>query len=262
MILVADNIQVMNQVVERAIKEMDPEPICNLAGKCENAGAQMIDINPGPLSKNAEKKMKFLVEAVQETTKVRLLLDTGNPQALEAGIRACRTKPIINGFSLEPRKLDLILPLAVNFQTDIIGFLLSPEGQVPHSSEERLNIASRLMEEANRAGLMLEKLIIDPVIVPLAWKDGTKQLKEVLSTIKLLPELFGFPTRTIVGISNIISGSPSLKKSLLPEEVCLSMLSESGLTMALLNIFHKRTLETARICDSINNNRIFSWAEI
>lgn len=40
------------------------------------------------------------------------------------------------------------------------------------------------------------------------------------------------------------------------------MLAESGLNMALLNVFNKRTVKVARICDSIIGSRIFSWAEI
>jgi len=262
MVIVADNIHIMNPMVAKAIRDLDPEPIKDIARRCEDAGAKIIDINPGPLPKNGEKSMAFLVKAVQEVTNLRLSLDTGNPENLEAGLRACQRKPIINGFSLEPRKLKEILPLAVEFQTDIVGFLLSPDGQVPSNSEERLDIALRLVEEAKRAGVSSERLIIDPIVVPIIWEDGCRQAKEVLSTLKLLPELLGFAVRTIVGLSNLTSGSPCRKKRLLLEEVYLSMLAESGLNMALLNVFHKRTVKVAGICDSIIGSRIFSWAEI
>ena len=259
MIIVADNIHIVNPLVEKAIKEMDPSPIQDLARRCEDAGANIIDINPGPLSRDGDKKMVFLVEAVQEVTNLRLCLDTNNPKALEAGLKACRIKPIINGFSLELKKLDQILPLAVDFQTDIVGFLLFSNGQVPPDSAGRLDVALKLMEKTKKGGLSLEKLIIDPVLVPIIWKDGTYQAKEVLSTLKLLPELLGFPVRTIVGLSNLTSGSSCREKSLLLEEVYLSMLAESGLDMVLLNVFHKRTLDAINICDCITNSRIFSW---
>jgi len=259
MIVAADNIHVVNPLVEKAIKEMDPSPIQDLARRCEKAGANIIDINPGPLPQDGGKKMSFLVEAVQEVTNLRLCLDTNNPKALETGLKACRIKPIINGFSLEPGKLDQILPLSVDFQTDIVGFLLFPNGQVPPDSGGRLEVALKLMEKAKKAGLSLEKLIIDPVLVPIAWENGTRQAKEVLATLKLLPELLGFPARTIVGLSNLTSGSSCGEKKLLLEEVYLSMLAGSGLDMALLNMFHKRTLDAVNICDCITNSGIFSW---
>ena len=110
-----------------------------------------------------------------------------------------------------------------------------------------------------RAKFSLEKLIIDPVLVPIIWEDGTYQAKEVLFTLKLLPELVGFSVRTIAGLSNLTSGSSCGEKSLLPEEVYLSMLADSGLDMVLLNVFHKRTLDAVNICDCITNSRIFSW---
>ncbi len=85
MILVADNLQVTNPIIATAIDQLNPEPIQDLVKKCESAGAQAIDINPGPLSKIPEKKMTFRVEAVLSVTRLPLLLDTSNPKALEAG---------------------------------------------------------------------------------------------------------------------------------------------------------------------------------
>ena len=260
MVIVADNIQIINLMVAKAIRDLNPEPIKNIARSCEDAGANVIDINPGFFSRDQDKKMVFLVEAVQQVTNLRLCLDTNNPKALEAGIRICQRRPIINGFSLEPEKLDQILPLAVDFQTDIVGFLLLPNGQVPPDFGGRLDVALKLMEEAKKAGLSLEKLIIDPVLVPITWENGTYQAKEVLTTLKLLPELINFPVRTIVGLSNLTSGSPGREKKLLLEEVYLAMLAESGLHMALLNVFHKRTIDVISICDCIINSRVFSWA--
>ncbi len=49
------------------------------------------------------------METVQGVTDLPLLLDTTNPVALEAGLQQCRQKAIINGFSLEPDRLEYIL---------------------------------------------------------------------------------------------------------------------------------------------------------
>lgn len=68
MIIIADNIRITNPVVEKAVTQMDPKPIQEMAKKCEAAGAEAIDINSGPLNRDPEKKMAFLVEAVQEVS--------------------------------------------------------------------------------------------------------------------------------------------------------------------------------------------------
>ncbi|MBW1796961.1 MAG: dihydropteroate synthase, partial [Deltaproteobacteria bacterium] len=55
--IIADNIQITNPVIARALGKMDPLPVQDLAKKCEAAGADIIDINPGPLTRDGEEKM-------------------------------------------------------------------------------------------------------------------------------------------------------------------------------------------------------------
>lgn len=158
--------------------------------------------------------------------------------------------------------MEKILPLAVKFETEIVGFLLSPEGKVPSGLDERLSLATILAEEAKKTGLAPDKLIIDPIVVPIFWEDGSQQARDVLSCIRLLPELLGFPVKTIVGLSNLTSGTTSDNSILMLEEAYLAMLAEAGLDMVLLNVLRKRSVATAYLCDAIKNSRVLSWAEI
>ena len=161
MMIVADNIRITNKVIEKAVAEMNPQPVLEMAKRCEAFGAEAIDVNSGPLNRDPEKKMSFLVEAVQDASGLPLILDTTNPKALEAGLCACKNRAIINGFSLEPAKLEFILPLAKKYDADIIGYLLYPNSHVPPDGPERLNIAVELFAEYSKAGLENDRLIID-----------------------------------------------------------------------------------------------------
>ena len=262
MILISDNIHVMNPKIAKAMNDMDTKPIRDLASEIKSSGAKIIDLNPGPLRKNCNKMMAFLINSVQEATDLRLCLDTPNPEAIETGLTICKDKPIINGFSLEPHKMEKILPLAVESDAEIVGFLLHPDGKVPRSLDERLSLAVTLAGEAKKAGLPTERLIIDPIVVPISWEDGTAQARDVLSCIRLLPDLLGFPVKTVVGLSNLTSGAGTKTDSFLIEEVYLAMLIEAGLDLALLNVLRKRSVGTAFICDSIKNSRVWSWGEV
>jgi 5-methyltetrahydrofolate corrinoid/iron sulfur protein methyltransferase len=262
MILISDNIHIMNPKIAKALEEMDPKPIQDLAFKIEGLGARIIDINPGPLHRDCDKIISFLINSVQEATDLRLCLDTPNPEAIETGLTTCKDNPIINGFSLEPHKMEKILPLAVESEAEIVGFLLHPDGKVPRSLDERLSLAATLAVEAKKAGLPPERLIIDPIVVPISWEDGTAQARDVLSCIRLLPELLGFSIKTVVGLSNLTSGAGAKTASLLIEEAYLAMLAETGIDMVLLNIFRKRSVVTAHFCDSIMNSRVWSWGEM
>ena len=100
MILVADNLQITNPLIQQAVDQMDPEPIETLVQHCEEAGAEAIDINSGPLTREPEKKMTFLIETVQSVTDLPILIDTVNPKAIKAGLQASKSNKIINGFSI------------------------------------------------------------------------------------------------------------------------------------------------------------------
>ncbi|MFP4307592.1 MAG: dihydropteroate synthase [Desulfococcaceae bacterium] len=260
--LVADNLTVTNPVVRRAIDDLDPGPVQELVKRCLDAGAEAIDINPGPLKRDPERRMTFLVEAVQAITDKPLLLDTTNPAALEAGLVACRNAAIINGFFLDPFRLEHILPLAARFNTDIVGFLLRPNSHVPPDEAERLEIAVALYAEFRQTGLPEERLIIDPVVAPLIWDDGNVRNMAALSTIRNLPDLLGFPVRTIAGLSNLTIGDAPRSKKIRMETAYLPMLAAAGLDMALLNVFRAETVRTARACNALTDPKIFAWESV
>ncbi len=258
MILGADNLQITNLSIAQAVETMEPEPVQAMVKKCEAAGAEAIDINSGPLYRDPEKKMSFLVEAVQAVSDLPIIIDTANPEALEAGLAANRNTAIINGFSLEPARIKRILPLAAKYDVGIIGYLLTPKGHVPVDGTSRLNIACELYAEFEKTGNSKKHLIIDPVLVPITWENGTRQAMEILNVIKILPDLLDFPVRTIVGLSNLTTGMGLMEKKLLLERTYLPMLEVSGLKMVLMNIFHNETVETAKTARILTENKIFT----
>lgn len=71
-----------------------------------------------------------------------------------------------------------------------------------------------LYNEFQNAGLDKDRLIIDPVVVPVLWENGNIQAMEVMSVIKTLPDLLGFDVRTIAGVSNLTTGKGNKEKSL------------------------------------------------
>lgn len=265
MILIADNLQITRPDLAAALDRMDPDPICELVGQCEAAGAQAIDINSGPLTRDPVRKMAFLVDAAAAATRLPLFLDTANPKALEAGLRAGQNysnQLIINGFSLEPRKIDHILPLARTYEADIVGYLLFPDSQVPVDEGDLINVAIRLYQAFQGAGLSDDQLIIDPVVAPVIWENGVAHNLSVLSLLRQLPDLLGFPVRTMAGLSNLTTGKiPKDKKQLL-EQSFLPVLAGAGLSMVLLNVLHSNTVQTARTCDALLSPGVFSWMAI
>lgn len=259
--IVADNLHVVNPRVAEAVAELNPEPIVDVVMGCQKAGAQAIDINSGPLPKFPEKHFSFLVETVQGVSDLPLILDTTNPIALAAGLKVCHQRPIINGFSLEPFKLEHILPLAITYDADIIGYLLGPNSEVPFETEEMMATAVAVFEALMTAGVPSERLIIDPVIAPLSWDDGLRHNQAVLSVVRQLPDLLGTPVRTIAGISNLVSGPMPTHRKIELEKAYVPMLAASGLDMALLNVFHEGTVQMVGRCNALLGEMVFAWPD-
>jgi 5-methyltetrahydrofolate corrinoid/iron sulfur protein methyltransferase len=261
MIIVADNLHVIDPGIAQALAKDDPEPVRQLVLHCARSGAQAIDINSGPLKRTPEK-FAFLVQTVQGAVSLPLLLDTANADALGAGLAVCRSKAIINGFSLEPAKKETILPLAMEHGVDIIGYLLHPDSRVPIEAQEMMALAVELFEAYSRAGLPPERLIIDPVVAPMSWDSGIRHNQAVLSVIRNLPDLLGAPVRTIAGLSNLGSGPVSRQRKIQLECAYLPMLAASGLDMVLMNVLHAETLHLVRVCDALLSQKVFSWTEL
>ena len=260
--LVADNIRITKPSISRALEDRDPGPIQDLARACARAGAEAIDINTGPLKKAPGEAMTFFVEAVQAVTDKPLLLDTTNAEAMAAGLSVSRHPVILNGISLEPAKLEHILPLAAKYDVDLVGFLLYADSRVPRGNEARLAIALELAAAVEASGVSRKRLIIDPVVPPLSWDDGPDRARGILETLRMLPDVLGFKVKTMAGLSNLTTGAPDRCRKSLLETVYLSMLACAGLDYLLVDVLNPEVVNAAVAADILATGDIFSWAGV
>lgn len=260
--LIADNLRITKPDIREALKRKDPSPVQNLVEKCVKAGAHAIDVNTGPLGKHPKEDMQFFIQAAESAANLPLLIDTTRPEAMRAGLEAAKNRTIINGFSLEPRKLETLLPLAREFDADIVGFLLYPDSRVPQNETERFEIALDLMDQAEAAGVKKERVIIDPVVPPLSWQDGIIQARAVLTAIRSLPDLLGFPVRTIAGLSNLGTGVKDRGKRGLMEQSYVAMLAIAGLSYALMDVLDPDLVRPAKASGILASETVFSWGMI
>ncbi|MBI4961904.1 MAG: dihydropteroate synthase [Desulfomonile tiedjei] len=237
MLLAADNLHGLNPVVADAMNRLDPKPIQELVRRCELGGAKLIDINPGYLSRRNEDRMVFLVEAVQEVTSARLILDSPNPRVIQRGLAACKEKPIVTGISLEERKLGEILPLAAENGAELVVLLMDERSFTPPGLEEKIALAVELAEKALAAGLGLDDLIFDPILPNLSWEDAFPRISEDVKAIRLLSSgaVFQDPAPTMVGLSNLRSGNRNRYPFAL-EKTCMALLAGAGLHLMLADV--------------------------
>lgn len=253
MLLAADNIHGLSKNVAEALRTLNPAPIREIARKCEKQGAALIDINPGYLSKRNEDRMEFLVDAVQEVTSARLILDSPNARILERGLRACDQSPVLNALSLEHEKLNEILPLAAEHGTGLVLLLMDEKSITPRTLEEKIALALELRERALAAGVKDEDLIFDPVLPNLSWDEAFYRISECVKTVRLMASgaIFQEPVRTMVGLSNLRSGHSSQYPALI-EQTALTALAGAGLSICLANALNTDLMQVFSLVDQVS----------
>lgn len=200
------------------------------------AGADLLDINVGAPGANEVDLMARAVLAVQRQVSLPLVVDSANPEVIEAGLRAADGKVLINSVNGEKEKMEEILPLAVKYGAAVIGLTVDQWG-IPKRAQERLKVAQRILSAALRAGLPKENLVIDCLTLTVSAEQ--EMALETLRAIELIKRELGLPV--ILGISNISFGLPN--RSLL-NSAFLAMAMGSGLDGAIINPGEARIMDT------------------
>lgn len=168
------------------------------------AGADILDVNVGVPGIDESHALRELTERLQATVSAPLQLDSANPHALEAACRGYAGRPLINSVNGKAESLAAVLPIAARYGATIVGLTLDEDG-IPPSAEGRLGIAERIIDAALSAGLQLEDIAIDCLVMAAATNQP--EIPEILEAVRLCKERLG--VRTVLGISNVSFGLPA-----------------------------------------------------
>ena len=241
MILIGEDLNVMSKEISRAIKERDPEPIKTcVVGEAKN-GMDYLDINVGPLRKDPEEIMEWLVENIHKFTDLPLCLDTTNPVAMEAGLKLCKQTALINSASGTSESLEKMLPLASKYSAHVVLSVINDEG-LPSDADERASSILESLEVANELGIPNEHIWVDPVLLPIGVDQ--RQVSAYLEFIQMLPDLAP-GAKSTCGLSNLSYGAPKELKSLL-NRTFLMMIGRYGQHSAIVSAFDEELISMNR----------------
>ena len=167
------------------------------------AGAQVLDVNMGVGGINQPEMMKKAVQEIARITDAPLSIDTGDSEALEAGLKAFPGRALINSVSFEPERIKKFLPLAKKYGAAILILPITEKG-VPNSAEERFSVAKKIIAAAKDFGLNDGDFLLDALVMTISADKNA--CIEVLKTLKLYQQL-NLPTT--MGLSNISFGLPN-----------------------------------------------------
>jgi len=239
-VCVGENINVMSKTIGPAMKEHKADPIVEMAKHQEKVGIDYLDLNIGPSRKAGQEIMDWIVKLVQGVVNKPMSLDTTNPDAMEAGLKVHKGKALINSVSLQPERLERVLPMAKTYNAHVIGLLWGKEG-MPRDANERASMAVDFIYQANNLGIPTEDIWIDPIVSPVSV-----EINQVLSCLEFLSMLKDIApeAKSIVGLSNISNGTPTHLRPVL-NRTYLMMLMKYGLYSAIVDAYDEEIL---RIC--------------
>lgn len=240
MLLIGENLNIMSKTLGPALKERKGQPIQDMARAEAQAGIDYLDVNIGPARKDGPDLLGWAVKTVQEVVSLPLSLDTTNMDAMEAGLAAHRGKAIINSVSLQPGRVERLLPLAKKHGSYVIALLWGAEG-MPRDENERAVMAVDFLQKAAEFGIPNEDILIDPIISPVSVEIN--QVKSCLTFQSLLADIAPGCGSTC-GLSNISNGAPAELRHWL-DKTCFIMLKRHGLSSAIVNSFDRELIEIA-----------------
>lgn len=236
MLIIGEKVNVMMTKIGAAMKTYEKKPIQEMALLQVEGGANWLDINLGPATKEGPERMRFVVESVQEVTDIPLALDTMNIEAMKAGLEVVKGEVMINSISSQPERIEALMPLAVERDTRVVGLTLNAQGNVPRDASERVEVAYNIIMAAQEYGIPLDKLFIDPIVLPISvTQDQVRALVEAMDMLQGIFAEFDPPPGTVVGLSNVANGVPDEEIGSLINRTLLAVLMVKGLTAAIVD---------------------------
>ncbi|MBW1869097.1 MAG: dihydropteroate synthase [Deltaproteobacteria bacterium] len=110
MLIVAERINSSRKSIERALEANDVNLIQAEATEQAEAGADYIDVNAGTFIGDELDRLKWAVEVVQEAVDLPICIDSPDAAIIEAVFPLVKRSPMINSITLEPLRLEGILP--------------------------------------------------------------------------------------------------------------------------------------------------------
>ena len=221
----------INPTGKRLLKEAyargDTAYVLREAVKQIDAGARILDVNCGVPGLDEAALLGATVEAVQGVATCPLQIDTADPRALERALRHVNGKPLVNSVNGKRESMDAVFPLVKKYGGAIVALCLDESG-IPPTSEERLAIARRILDEGAKYGFTKSDFVFDALT--LAVSSDANAAKVTLETVRRLTDELG--VNTVLGVSNVSFGLPN-RTSL--NNAMYALARRAGLSAAIAN---------------------------
>jgi 5-methyltetrahydrofolate--homocysteine methyltransferase len=212
--------------------------LADLARNQVEDGAHCLDVCVATTERSDEKDfMVKLVKRLSLEVEAPLVIDSTDPNVIEAAIRQIPGKPMINSINLEGNgdRFHQLAPLMVKYGVPAIALCIGPKGMAK-TPQEKLEVAELLYEIGTKQyGLKPWQFIFDVLTFTIVTGDPelADAAKNTLDGIRLVKKKFP-DCFTVLGLSNVSFGvSPNARKII--NSIFLYHALQAGLDAVIIN---------------------------
>ena len=225
---------------QQALLENDLDYIVDVAIQQVDAGAAILDVNVGYPGVDEVAMLPRVVKKLQAAVDLPLQLDSTNPAALEAGLRAYNGKAAVNSVNGEEKSMAAILPIVKKYGASVVALTLDEAG-LPKTAEQRIAIAQRILDRAVSMGIPASDVWVDCLTLTVSAQQD--QAVETLKAVQYVTDVMKL--KTVLGVSNISFGLPN---RMLMTQTFLIRAIQCGLSLPIVNPNQKEIMDAIAAC--------------
>ena len=213
-------------------------------------GAHLLDVNVDYVGRDGAEDMRQIVGRLATAATLPLMLDSTEPEVIEAGLELLGGRAVVNSVNYEDgdgpgSRLGRMMPLVREHGAAVVALTIDENGQA-RTAEWKLAVATRLIEDlTGNWGIRLSDIIVDCLTFPVSTgqeetrRDAIETIEAIRQLKRRYPEV-----QTTLGVSNVSFGLNPAARAVL-NSVFLAECIRAGLDSAIVHA--SRIMPIARI---------------
>lgn len=222
---------------KQLLEKEDWHGLVDMAQEQEREGVHILDVCVDYVGRDGVRDIKEVIKRYNAVLQKPLMLDSTEVPVIEAGLKLCSGKAIINSINLEDgrKTLDPKTILAKKYGAALVALTIDEKGQAD-TAEWKFEVAKRIYDiVVHEYGIPPSDLLFDPLVFPVSTgqEQTRKSAIETFKAIKLIKEKLP-GALTHVGLSNCSFGLNPYTRQVV-NSVYLHHAIEYGLDSAILH---------------------------
>jgi 5-methyltetrahydrofolate--homocysteine methyltransferase len=215
-------------------------------------GAHLLDLNVDYVGRDGAADMTALASRLATASTLPIMLDSTEPEVLEAGLECLGGRSAVNSVNYEDgdgptSRFHRIMELVAEHGSAVVALCIDEEGQA-RTAEWKVRVAERIITDLTANwGMRTSDIIVDCLTFPISTgqeevrRDGVETIEAIRELKRLYPDV-----QTTLGLSNVSFGlNPAARQVL--NSVFLHECAQAGLDSAIVHA--SKIIPMARIPD-------------